>query len=71
MGWWEEDAGHLSWNQHKEGNSSNLKVHFFSGRMPGTWPNPLGPVLALLPVRGWAPADHSCQRSGTMEASPL
>lgn len=67
----EEDAGHLSWNQHKEGTLSYLKVHFFSRRTPETWPDPLGPALALLPVLGWAPAGHSCQRSGTMEASPL
>lgn len=32
---------------------------------------PLGPTAAILPVLGWASADHSCPRSGTIKGSIL
>lgn len=34
-------------------------------------PQLLGPAAALLPVLGWASADHSCPRSGTIKDSVL
>jgi len=61
---WEEDAGQCS-------ETRLLKVHSLPERMPGTQPSPLGPAAALFPVLGWAPADHSFPRSGTMKGSAL
>lgn len=60
-GRWQEDADQCS-------ETRLLKVHSLPER---TQPSPLGPAAALLPVLGWAPADHSCPRSGTRKGSAL